>query len=144
METTAYTRQSKHPLLLNLGKKHGNGLKPRLTARLIELGKIPGRLRSVMQGGEFLTAGCGSSVPGTGISQLEASRGRLIHRVELDEGVVKRYRILAPTEWNFHRYGILVRSLTAIEAESIETLKRNTGLLVSAIDPCVGYSLEIS
>jgi hypothetical protein len=144
METTAYTRQIKHPLLRNLGERHGNGLKPRLTARLIELGKIPGRLRSVMHGGGFLTAGCGSSAPGTGISQLEASRGRLIHRVELDEGVVKRYRILAPTEWNFHRNGILVRGLTAIEADSIKALKRNTGLLVSAIDPCVGYSLEIS
>jgi len=144
METTAYTRQNNHPLLLNLAKKYGNGLKPRLTARLIELGKIPGRLRSVMHEGEFLTLGCGSSVPGTGISQLEASRGRLIHRVELDEGIVKRYRILAPTEWNFHRHGVLVKGLSAIDAESIEVLRRNTGLLVSAIDPCVGYSLEIS
>ena len=144
METTAYTRQNRHPLLLNMGKRYGNGLKPRLTARLIELGKIPGMLRSVMQGGELLTAGCGSSAPGIGISQLEASRGRLIHRVELDEGIVKRYRILAPTEWNFHRLGTLARGLSAIEAESTEVLRRNAGLLVSAIDPCVGYSLEIS
>ena len=146
METTAYTRQIEHPLLRNLGRRYGNGLKPRLTARLIEIAKIPGRLRSAIQEGESLedpTAGCGSLVPGTGISQLEASRGRLIHRVELDEGVVRRYRILAPTEWNFHRHGILVRGLSAIESQSIEALRRKTGLLIGAIDPCVGYSLEI-
>jgi hypothetical protein len=146
METTAYTRQNGHPLLRNLSKRYGNGLKARLTARLIELAKIPGMLRSVIHEGgslETLIAGCGSSAPGTGISQLEASRGRLIHRVELDEGVVKRYRILAPTEWNFHKRGVLVRGLYAIEAESIEALRRKTDLLISAIDPCVGYRLEI-
>lgn len=146
METTAYTRQKEHPLVRNLGKRYGNGLKSRLTARLIELAEIPGRLRLVIHNGdslEDLTAGCGSTVPGTGISQLDASRGRLIHRVELFEGVVRRYRILAPTEWNFHRRGILVRGLSTIEAASLETLNQKADLLISAIDPCVGYRLEI-
>ena len=37
--------------------------------------------------------------------------GRLIHAVEIADGVVKRYRILAPTEWNFHPQGAAAKGL---------------------------------
>ena len=53
-------------------------------------------------------------VSGTGLGVAEAARGRLIHAVEIADGVVQRYRILAPTEWNFHPQGAAAKGLAGI------------------------------
>jgi hypothetical protein len=57
--------------------------------------------------------------------------------------MVERYRILAPTEWNFHPQGPLIQGLRGADAHMGETLDKNAGLLISALDPCVGYELNI-
>ena len=80
---------------------------------------------------------------GIGISQVEAARGRLVHRVELERALVRSYRILAPTEWNFHPRGVLVQGLTGLQARTQAELNRRAASLINAIDPCVGYQLRI-
>lgn len=145
-ETSAFTRHSSHPLLRDLAKEDGNGLLPRLTARLVELAELIGEIRS---GCEALQDGDDNQpiaeiASGIGISQVEAARGRLVHRVELEGGLVANYQIVAPTEWNFHPRGVLVESLYGMPADSVASLKSIADLLISAIDPCVGYRLRIN
>ena len=82
-------------------------------------------------------------MPGTGIAQVEAARGRLVHRVELDGDRVQRYQILAPTEWNFHPRGVLAQGVKGLAVSNKALLRRQTELLINAIDPCVGYELQI-
>ena len=83
------------------------------------------------------------AVPG-GMTQVEAARGRLVHRVEVAAGRVSNYRILAPTEWNFHPKGVLACSLLDLEVDNESSLKQSADLLINAIDPCVGYQLRIN
>jgi coenzyme F420-reducing hydrogenase alpha subunit len=62
--------------------------------------------------------------------------------VELERGRIARYRILAPTEWNFHPQGVVAESLGALQGNSNE-IEQQARMLVDAIDPCVGYDLEV-
>ncbi|GLH82207.1 hydrogenase expression/formation protein HupK [Bradyrhizobium sp. SSBR45G] len=80
---------------------------------------------------------------GRGGAAVECARGRLHHVVELDaQGVIARFEYLAPTEWNFHPRGPVVRSLTGAalrcprDHDAIRTM-------VGAFDPCVGYRLAV-
>ncbi|WP_234697184.1 nickel-dependent hydrogenase large subunit [Nitrosophilus alvini] len=39
-------------------------------------------------------------ISGSGIGVVEAARGSLIHKIEIKEGLVKKYEIITPTQWN--------------------------------------------
>jgi hydrogenase large subunit len=39
-------------------------------------------------------------VSGTGVASVEAARGSLIHKVKLEDGIIKEYTIITPTQWN--------------------------------------------
>ena len=81
--------------------------------------------------------------PGTGIAAVETARGTLLHRVDLAEGRVVRYRILAPTEWNFHPDGAFVRGLIGCPAKSETEARGAAGLLAHALDPCVSIETRV-
>ncbi|MES9847278.1 MAG: hypothetical protein ABW145_02715, partial [Candidatus Thiodiazotropha sp.] len=64
-------------------------------------------------------------------------------RAVLDKGMISGYQIVAPTEWNFHPRGVVARGLLSLPAQEIDALKRHADLFINAVDPCVGYRLEI-
>ncbi len=137
-ETSALTR-TESPLLKQLAQLNGNGLLVRLVAHMTETAQLANQLIS---GAE---QGCKTdsySKQGSGIGQLEAARGRLIHRVQLNGDRIDRYQILAPTEWNFHPQGVAAQSLLSLRGE-IEEVEQQSRFLINAIDPCVGYELSI-
>ena len=80
---------------------------------------------------------------GSGIAQVEAARGRLIHWLRQRDGRISDYRIVAPTEWNFHPRGVLTHSLRGLRDSNELSLYQQTDWLVHAIDPCVDYDVEI-
>jgi len=41
-----------------------------------------------------------SKISGFGISCIEAARGSLVHKVSLENGIIKKYDIITPTQWN--------------------------------------------
>jgi len=69
----------------------------------------------------------------------------LVHLIDLDGAGerIARYRILAPTEWNFHPRGALAAGLLGVHAPSAAELRRRADWLVQALDPCVEYRLLI-
>lgn len=143
-ETTPLVRQRRAALIASLDCASGNGLLPRLVARLHEVVVLLAELQ--LQAGE-LADDAGGSAPrqrsGTGLAQVEAARGRLIHRVEIGDDRVTRYQIVAPTEWNFHPQGVLAQGLAGGSADGAEHLQRQAALLVNAIDPCVDYRIRV-
>jgi Nickel-dependent hydrogenase len=80
---------------------------------------------------------------GMGLAQVQAARGLLIHRLVLHKGKVYDYRVVAPTEWNFHPKGVVAYSLKRLQADSVNDLQRQAELLINAIDPCVPYQLNL-
>jgi uptake hydrogenase large subunit len=143
-ETGALPREVHRPLIADLTRRHGNGLMTRLAARLSELARLPARIAAALNGLDPDLAPPLAMPKGTsaGIGQIEAARGRLIHRIEIDSGQVVGYQILAPTEWNFHPDGVLVRGLQGLPAGTeLHTL---VALAIEAVDPCVGYRIQTS
>jgi coenzyme F420-reducing hydrogenase alpha subunit len=136
-----------HPLVAAIVAEYGSGLLARFCARLVELAGIPARLRQHGGGQEAAAVFDNvveSELPeGSGIAQVEAARGLLVHRVVLQAERVARYQILAPTEWNFHPAGVLAEGLKGLQADSMDELHQQAALLINAIDPCVGYELRI-
>ncbi|MGY4627439.1 hypothetical protein [Bradyrhizobium sp. USDA 4486] len=80
--------------------------------------------------------------PRRAAAAVECARGRLYHGVELDpQGRISRFEFLAPTEWNFHPCGPLVRSLQG----AVLTVGRRrdaVDAVIASLDPCVGFTLN--
>lgn len=143
-ETTPLARQLEQTLIAGLAGERGRGLMTRLLATLVELAWIPGVLKRQAEWLERAAAPVATAAAGVGLAQVEAARGRLIHRVALKDNLIRRYQILAPTEWNFHPEGVLAQGLVTLRAQQPEELAWLSRLLISAVDPCVGYRLKIT
>jgi hypothetical protein len=67
-----------------------------------------------------------------------------LDRPNLEGGLIRDYRILAPTEWNFHPQGVVARGLATLSPSTDERdLRRQAGLFVTLVDPCVDYLLSV-
>lgn len=78
---------------------------------------------------------------GQAIAWVEMARGLLLHWVQLDEqGQVADYRVVAPTEWNFHRDGALAQALRALPPDD----HASAWLLGTAYDACVACQVAPS
>ena len=137
-ETSSLTRVET-PLLQQLRSLYGNGLLVRLVARLTEIAHLSINLIPATINVYLSEMG---RVSDSGIGQVATARGQLLHRVDLTDGSVSRYQILAPTEWNFHPQGVVASSLESLNG-SKEQIEHQARLLISAVDPCVGYELQI-
>jgi hypothetical protein len=76
---------------------------------------------------------------GQALAWCEMARGLLLHWVQLDAtGAVQDYRVLAPTEWNFHPDGALARAVALLQQDDVQSSQ----MLASAFDPCVACSVQ--
>lgn len=145
-ETTSLCRQLDQPLVAALFARHGTGLITRIVARLAELARIPDQMSVLMNDisdGSRRKSDVRAQPDGEGLAQVEAARGRLVHLVKIKDQKIVRYRILAPTEWNFQSDGAMGQGLMALRAENAEEFELKAHLFVNAIDPCVGYELKV-
>ncbi|MDD5275138.1 MAG: nickel-dependent hydrogenase large subunit [Methylovulum sp.] len=144
-ETTLLNRQLAQPLIVELRGRYGHGLIVRIVARLLEVAGIPAQLKQLLAQikDHKPTPAISTTSAGMALVQVQAARGLLIHRLVLRQGRVYDYRIVAPTEWNFHPDGVVVQSLRRLQAQSTDDLRRQAELLVNAIDPCVRYTLKL-
>jgi len=145
-ETTSLTRRDS-PLLRELKIECGNGLLVRLLAHLTEIAVLAqGIIRP--SASEYSVQTSPVATAHRGIGRVSAARGELVHHVELAQGVeldntvISDYRILAPTEWNFHPQGIVNKALCSLKGD-MDQIKQQAKLLITAIDPCVAYDLVI-
>ncbi len=145
-ESTPYSRQSNHPLIKQLFGIYGNGLFTRAVAQLLEVFELLNNIQTNYTNIEFEKISYESQSFGAeskSLVQLEAARGRLFHQIFAADGKIKSYQILAPTEWNFHPQGVLSRMIETVKYKSEQDLVNQIKLLVNAVDPCVGYRIEI-
>jgi len=142
-ETTCHTR-TQSPLLALLVPQYGNGLLPRLLSRLTEMAQLSLNLLPKPSETGINDVECDVvSVQNPGLGQVEAARGRLLHRIRLDGERIRCYQIVAPTEWNFHPQGVVAQSLKTLSGDN-EQIEQQARLLINAIDPCVTYQLSVN
>lgn len=169
-ETGAIARVHTQPLLAAWIARRGRGAGARLLARLLELAKlcsagIMSRRDGILQGpaGSFGSNGVAGETrkdavatgqhaidtlvrawslgDNTGVAAVETSRGLLLHVARLDAaGKIAEYRIVAPTEWNFHPAGPLCQALSSLAPGA--DLAARARLVAQSLDPCVAYGIE--
>jgi hypothetical protein len=108
----------------------------RLSSRWLELIEIAAA-KSPLAGHQqdsLLSSGALPLGDGQAIAWCEMARGLLLHWVQLDDhGRVEDYRVLAPTEWNFHPEGALANALSRLNVHETNP----AWCLAAAYDPCV-------
>lgn len=141
-ETGPLARRRDDPLLLALaGGSLPQGAR-RAVARLRELAcQLAGRTGRPLAGSCRIEAGASSPV---GLGWVENARGLLVHLARLAEGSVAMYRIVAPTDWNFHPQGALAPALLGLPAGDDAELQRRAALAVASLDPCVECRVELA
>ena len=142
VETGALARQRAKPLVAALIARDGQGAATRLAARLVEWATVSCALpAAAADASDWVRAW--PLGQGIGLAAVQTARGLLLHQAWLADGRISDYRIVAPTEWNFHPQGALFRGIVGMEAGDPAALVARTGLAVQALDPCVGFRIEI-
>lgn len=144
VETGALARMCSQPVVAMQIARHGNAVATRMVARLAELAT----LLQELTGGERAEQALPriqtlALAPGDGMSAVQTARGLLLHRARLADGRVMDYRIVAPTEWNFHPDGALVRGLCGLAADNETALRQRARVAAQALDPCVACRIEV-
>ena len=106
VETGALARQliDGHPLARALVAESGGNVRNRILARWLEMARLlpmAERWLSELQAGEpyFQAPQWPQSAQGVGL--VEAARGSLGHWINIEDGRLAHYQIIAPTTWNF-------------------------------------------
>ena len=93
--------------------------------------------------GDELACGSLALGGGAGIAWTEMARGLLVHMVRLEPGPMDAetaraavYRVLAPTEWNFHPAGAFARGLEAGQFDADAAR-----LAAAVLDPCLAFDV---
>ena len=133
-ETGAYARRIRNPAPV------GGAFAARWLARLGELEIWASGAQKVGAGG---TASAVTIASGVGRAVVETARGLLMHEVVLEGDRIADYRIVAPTEWNFHPQGPLSGWLTGRRCSDEADLRRFVAHAVAALDPCVRWELML-
>ena len=134
-ETGALARLRSDPLIAALSYGPGSRVLARFVARLRELALL-------LAGRVSAAVGAQAAPSGGGIAWVENARGLLVHHVRLERDRAAAYRIVAPTEWNFHPEGALASTLTLAPADDLEALKRRVVRTAHSLDPCVSCRVE--
>lgn len=136
--------QIQDPLFLDIIKKKGVSVFTRTLARLHELPKLYSLchewLGQIDLDGEFYIKP--TLRDGKGWGATEAARGALAHWVEIKDGVIKNYQVIAPTTWNVGpndetgRAGAIEAALTGIDiADPSDPVE--VGIVARSFDSCL-------
>ncbi|UIK01442.1 nickel-dependent hydrogenase large subunit (plasmid) [Rhizobium leguminosarum] len=140
-ETGAYARSA------SAGLPEAPHLARRLRARIGDVRISLTQLTALARTGDFDCASlaCSGPTPGAGgYGAVECARGRLYHQIEIGgDGRLAAYRILAPTEWNFHPAGPFVETLLSSPVGADEAAVRSISRLAVLFDPCVAFEINV-
>lgn len=141
-ETGAYSRPGGAD-----GNRQSSHLADRFLARTGDVGRCLEALHALVEAGEqdwALLADSGPSPGAGGYGAVECARGRLYHQAELGaDGRLSAYRILAPTEWNFHPAGPFVETVLSSRIGTGEMAVRSVSRLAVLFDPCVAFEVDV-
>lgn len=120
----------------------GQGGAARLAARYADLRFLAAALVEPQRLAGWLDAAPAGE--NAGLARVETARGLLLHLIQVKDGRVERYVIVAPTEWNFHPQGAFVREITGCPASTRDEAELAARRLALALDPCVAYEIVIT
>lgn len=97
---------AKNPLIRDFHRKSKDSTLTRIVARISEIAHLLIRTKNLLQKIDINEPSCISpkvnfeNITSSGIGIIEAARGSLIHKLEIQNGIIKDYDIITPTVWN--------------------------------------------
>ncbi len=149
VETGALARQmvAGHPLVRDMVGRHGASVTARVVARMLELALVlpvmEAWLRQFLPGDSYCHP-ASEIEDARGVGLVEAARGGLGHWLDVRNGRIYNYQIIAPTTWNFSprdaagEPGALEQALVGLEAdEGGNAAPLAVQHVVRSFDPCM-------
>jgi len=148
VEVGALARQlvDGQPLIQNLVMESGGNVRNRVVARLIEVARLLPLMEQWVkdvQAGEPFCFEAAVPESGSGAGMVEAARGSLGHWLDIRNGRIHNYQIVAPTTWNFsprdadEQPGALEQALVGAPVMKGETDPVSVQHIVRSFDPCM-------
>ena len=134
-ETGALARWQGEALISDLLRRSDSRVTARFVSRLRELALL-------LAGRNAAAVGALRLPGGGGVGWVENARGLLVHQALLAQERVDTYRIVAPTEWNFHPAGALAVALTGAAAGERQVMTARAARVAQSLDPCVACRIE--
>ena len=97
---------NKTPLVKDAHRKYKDSLLTRIVARVCEIPQLLNHSKKLIKKLDLSQPSFIkplldiSKISGSGTSAVEAARGSLIHKVKLENGIMQKYDIITPTQWN--------------------------------------------
>lgn len=147
----ARQRVAGDPLAAELVTPSGGAVRDRVVMRMVELARLviamEGWARALRPGQPFC-AEAPQPWNGSGIGLTEAARGALGHWLDIENGVIRAYQIVAPTTWNFSPRdatgtpGPLEQALAGTPILPGETTPAAIQHVVRSFDPCMACTVH--
>ncbi len=148
IEVGAVARQmiDQHPLITDLVTNEQSNVKNRIVARILELARLVPEMekwcQQIKPDQPFINEQA-MPLDATGHGLIEAARGSLGHWINISQGKILNYQVIAPTTWNFsprdqnNNSGALEQALVNTQ---IDGAGKNSVLIqhvVRSFDPCM-------
>jgi len=97
---------NKIPLIKDAHRRFGDSILSRIVARVCEIPQLLKHSLELIDSIDlnqesYITPPIDiSDITANGVSAVEAARGSLIHKVSLEDGIISKYEIITPTQWN--------------------------------------------
>jgi coenzyme F420-reducing hydrogenase alpha subunit len=133
-----------HPLVSQAIAAAGPGLLARLAARYVETCALSEELRHLAQSLRPLRREpVVTTATGQGVGTADTSRGPLVHAVDVEQGRVVAWNVVAPTEWTFHPRGAVREALVGLAAPDVQSAEQAARFVVTVLDPCVEFTVSL-
>jgi len=121
---------NKIPLILDIHKKHEDSIVSRIVARVWEIPQLLNHTKELLRQIDLKEPSYIkpkkdiSKITSTGSSAVEAARGSLIHKLNIENGIIKKYDIITPTQWNLSngirkKLGVSQKAMIGLKDEKI-------------------------
>ena len=96
----------KTPLIKDVHRRYGDSMLSRVLARVCEIPQLLNHSKKLLKKLDlsepaYIEPSIDiSNITSVGVGIVEASRGSLIHKVNIENGIIQKYDIITPTQWN--------------------------------------------
>ncbi len=93
------------PIVKNMHRRYKDSAYSRVMARIFELAYLLNESSNILDAIDISEASFNApkhinAITAIGVGVVEAPRGPLIHKIRLEKGVIKEYKIITPTQFN--------------------------------------------
>ncbi len=131
---------AKESMVKQMHKRYKDSILTRVFARVHEVALLLNHSKELLQNLRLNEPSCTldgdlkvSDFEGVGV--VEAARGSLIHKTTVEEGLIKNYEIIVPTQWNLSHGDDAERGV-AIEAMVGSTTTQEASFIFRTFDVC--------